>query len=234
MEEQMKRLPPFFSFYGSKYRILPRYPVPRHDVIIEPFAGSASYACMYHDREVVLYDLDENIVALWDYLIRATEEEILALPDLKEDQAVRDLDICMGAKMLVGYWLSKAAATPRQTASAWMRTHPENGFWGGKIRARIASNLQHIRHWKIRHGTYADIPDQDACWFIDPPYRSGGQYYRKGNRTIDYDSMGQWCQSRSGQVIVCEKLGAKWLPFTAMHPCRGTKNNTTEAIWENK
>jgi hypothetical protein len=32
-------LRPFWRYYGGKWRAAPRYPAPRYDTIIEPFAG---------------------------------------------------------------------------------------------------------------------------------------------------------------------------------------------------
>ena len=36
-----------FSFYGGKRRLARFYPPPQHDVVVEPFAGSASYSVTY-------------------------------------------------------------------------------------------------------------------------------------------------------------------------------------------
>ena len=48
-------LPPFFSYVGGKRGLIECYPRPKHDVIIEPFAGSAGYACRWGaGRRVIL------------------------------------------------------------------------------------------------------------------------------------------------------------------------------------
>jgi len=44
-------LRPFWRYYGGKWRAAPRYPAPRHDLIIEPFAGAAGYAMRYPDQK---------------------------------------------------------------------------------------------------------------------------------------------------------------------------------------
>ena len=48
----------------------------------------------------------------------------------------------------------------------------------------------------------------------------------------------EWCRSRTGQAIVCEKAGAKWLPFTTLTDRRqdlpdGTVDEKTagETVW---
>jgi site-specific DNA-adenine methylase len=76
----MSQLHPFFSYFGSKFRLAKFYPEPQCDEIIEPFAGSAGYSLLYPNKQVTLYELYEPIVELWDYLIKVPEQEILALP----------------------------------------------------------------------------------------------------------------------------------------------------------
>ena len=54
-----------FSYYGTKKRIAKKYPEPKYDIIIEPFAGAGAgagaYACLYPDRKVKLYDTYDKI-----------------------------------------------------------------------------------------------------------------------------------------------------------------------------
>jgi hypothetical protein len=44
MNYENRTVRPFFSFFGSKWRVAPHYPAPERDLIIEPFAGSAGYS----------------------------------------------------------------------------------------------------------------------------------------------------------------------------------------------
>ena len=74
------RLKPFFTYFGGKYRAAPKYPTPEHDVIVEPFAGSAGYAMRHPHHKVILNDLDEKVAGTWEYLINVSEDEILSLP----------------------------------------------------------------------------------------------------------------------------------------------------------
>ena len=83
------RLRPFFSYYGSKWRLAPKYSKPKFDTIIEPFAGSASYSLLYPKRKVKLIDLDDNICILWEYLINVKEKEIRALPLLERNDPMK-------------------------------------------------------------------------------------------------------------------------------------------------
>jgi site-specific DNA-adenine methylase len=229
---------PFFSFFGSKYRVAPHYPKPIHPTIIEPFAGSCGYALRYHDRMVKLYDLDPTICALWAYLIKVTPEEIRSLP--LEFDHVDELHVCAEAKHLIGFWCNKGSVQPAKSPSKWMRENKSwqpGVYWAERIRERIASQVDSIRHWKIEQASYADIPDRGcATWFIDPPYEKAGKAYKFHD--IDYAHLGKWCRSRTGQVIVCENAGAIWLPFSsfktikAMEGRRGGKKSV-EVVWTN-
>lgn len=234
----MVSLKPFFTFYGGKWRVAPKYPEPTHDIIVEPFAGSAGYSLRYPERVVWLNDLDPIIAETWDYLIGADESEILRLPDLSEGQSVDHLDLPQGARYLIGWWLNKGSATPKKTPSSFMMRYPQGGpYWGQGIRERIASQLQYIRHWRVTQLDYENLSNIDATWFIDPPYVGAGHHYRFGNKEIDFPRMGRWCRSRYGQVIVCEADTADWLPFVPLAEIDGTEGRQkvnrarTEVVW---
>lgn len=228
-------LKPFFTYYGGKWRIAPRYPSPRHDMVIEPFAGSAGYALRHYQKKIVLIDKDPIIAGLWAWLIRASSSEILSLPIEVDD--VRSLSVIEEARWLIGFWLNKGTTRPSLTPSAWMRSGVHFGqFWGKRVRERIARQVDHIRHWRVFCASYEEIPNGEATWFIDPPYFKAGIHYRHSE--IDFDRLGEWCKERKGQVIACEQEGAAWLPFVpfvnakAMEGKNGRKRSA-EAIWTN-
>ncbi len=228
----MARLKPFFSFYGSKWTLAPHYPEPAYPCIIEPFAGSASYSLCHPARKVQLYDLDDFICGIWDYLIRAPEKEILSLPDLPDARSTADLPIPREAQWLIGMWLNPGSSQPKLRWSSWGKKWKNKDgklFWGERVRQRIASQQQYIRHWKILLSDYRHIPGSHAAWFIDPPYEDKGKYYRKNS--IDYDELSLWCRRRHGQTIVCEQEGAEWLPFRQFRSIAGQRIKSTEMIW---
>lgn len=210
------KLHPFFCYYGGKWRAAPHYPKPLREEIIEPFAGAAGYSTRYFDKKITLYDVDPIIVAVWQYLISTPSKDILALPIAVTK--VDDLDICQSAKWLIGFWLNQGCSSPRKSPSKWARMRP-NAFWGECVRQRIASQVDYIRHWTIAQCQYSSVPNKDATWFIDPPYQVAGKYYRYNK--IDYVSLGSWCVSRMGQVLVCENAGADWLPFKPFRSIAG-------------
>jgi len=231
-------LKPFFTFYGGKWRAAPHSPEPALDTIVEPFAGSAGYALRYPAHNVVLVERDPLIAATWRYLLQVSPEEILSLPDIEPEQTVDDLPVSAEARLLIGWWCNKGASHPCKRPSAWMRSGiRSNSFWCAAVRERIASQVTCIRHWRLIEGNYDQAPDVTATWFIDPPYQGAGKHYRMSD--IDYAALAQWCRSRAGQVIVCENVGARWLPF---RPWRNSKASeaqhggkvSREAIWTNE
>ena len=228
---------PFFSYYGGKWRDTPRrYPAPTHPVIVEPFAGSAGYALRYHQRRVILMDLDPTIVGVWRYLIGASESEVRSIPDIAPTGSVADLvGWPQEVKWLVGFWLNKGCAAPRVSQSRWMRDGIRPGsFWGERVRETIASQLSLIRHWRIEQGTYRDCSHSGAAtWFIDPPYAAAGRHYRHGSSDINFTHLGLWARARPGQVIVCEQEGADWLPFRTLASTKTTRagRRSAEVIW---
>ena len=65
-----------------------------------------------------------------------------------------------------------------------------------------------------------------------------GRHYRCGSKSLDYGALGQWCQSRRGQTMVCEQVGAEWLPFRPHLDAKANESRTggkisREALWIN-
>jgi len=236
-------LAPFFSFYGGKYRIAPKYPQPLQDRIIEPFAGSAGFSLRYPDKQINLYDIDPKICGVWDYLINASEAEVASLPDIPNDKTVDDFNLPQEVKWLIGFCLQSGVSRPAKSPSSWAKsnsnpTQTDATFWGEKRRNRIVSQLKYIRHWTIENKSYAEIDNCDAYWFIDPPYNNrAGLKYKYSD--IDFCHLADWCKSRQGSVVVCENVGADWLPFEYFIDARantrksGVPRISKEAIWTN-
>ena len=207
------RLLSFFSYYGGKYQTAPRYPEPQYRRIVEPFAGAAGYATRYHAHAVELYDANEKIVGIWQYLIHATEEELSALP-VEIPTTVDDLSVCEEAKWLIGFWVNPGSNTPCHVPSSWYRDgQHQRTTWGPTIRERIATQVKWIRHWRVAQMSYESVPViPETTWFVDPPYNSPqGSLYP--SQVTDFSVLAAWCRNLPGQVMVCEQAGADWLPF---------------------
>lgn len=217
----MVGLQPFISYYGGKWRIAPKYPKPLYDTIIEPFAGSAGYATRYYQHKVILIEKYERLANMWQWLIKVKPNEILNLPLLQVGESIKDYPICDEAKTLIGYWVNKGSSSPSNILTQW--TASSKGGWGRELKIRIARQCEKISHWKIIHGDYTKVLDTKGTWFIDPPYIEAGIHYKYSSKDIDYSSLGEWCQEREKQVIVCENKNADWLPFKPFLTARSTQ-----------
>jgi site-specific DNA-adenine methylase len=202
-----------FSYYGSKSKLAHLYPEPKHDLIIEPFAGSARYSLLHWERKVILCDLSEFVVEVWRYLIQASERDILSLPEPPSKVHIDEYTQLSNAeRWLIGFHLCRGKAKPRKVG------HGQNGW--AQDKQRIARDLHKIRHWRIFRHPYQAIPDVYATWFIDPPYQM--TQTRKGNSDryphggLDYAELAQWIKKRKGHVIACEGEGADYLPFSLL------------------
>ena len=226
-----------FPYYGSKIRAAKKYPAPIFDKIIEPFAGAAGYSCLYYDRDVILYDKNPVVVGVIRFLIEASRDDILSLPIIEPGASVDDYDINDDAKHLIGFWLNNGASSPCKRLSAWGRSLWPNlpvYFWGERCRERLSNDVMNIKHWRVHLSDYANIKNERATWFIDPPYVKDGIHYKKSSRAIDYSELAAFCKSRDGQVIVCENGEANWLPFEPIYSVKGSgrgRNDKVETMW---
>jgi len=222
-----------FSYYGSKSKIVNCYPPPKHNKIIEPFAGSARYALKYWDKDVLLVDKYEIIVKVWQWLQKCSRNDIVSLPRLTNGMDITTLGLSEDELNFVGFMAGVAQGKPRMKVSPFAAIHFEESR-KSKYET-IADQLYKIKHWKIIVGCYKDIPNEEATWFIDPPYQFGGQHqYQFGNKHLDFIDLAEYCKNRNGQVLVCENTKADWLPFMPMKLIQGAANSfTTEALWSN-
>lgn len=149
-------------------------------------------------------------------------------------ETLDEVDLRPEAKHFLGFRLNTGTSTPRKRRSAWARQDPD-GFWSAIVRERIAAQVERIRHWTVIEGNYTQAPRVTATWFIDPPYNNrAGKHYAK--RVDDYAELGKWCKTRPGQVIVCENVGATWMPFREHRKIASTRSKnrnhySAEAIW---
>ncbi len=213
----------FISYFGSKSKIGGMYPPPRYKTIVEPFAGGAGYSLRYHNHDVVLMDKNIHVYEVWKWLIeKATKEEILSLPVDIVDLRERD-DISNIHKKFIGFSLSPNVDRPANKPRPSKRDKGDSAsHWNTQTRGRIARQLHAIKHWRVYQGDYTDTSSfvkGDATWFIDPPYqldRHATVYAPHTSKMLDFESLGDWCRSLPGQVIVCEQKGADWLPFRTL------------------
>ena len=214
-----------WSYYGSKSKIAHLYPAPKHDNIIEPFAGTARYSYLYWTKQVTLVEKFDKIVRIWKYLQQASEKDILKLPDVESGEYIGDKYqyLCDEERWLIGFGINGGSSIPKKTAGS-----KSFNVWK-RDKERIATNLHRIRHWNIILGDYTLAPDITATWFIDPPYFIQRKYYRY--KDVDYVQLADWCKSRKGEVIVCENSDATWMDFQPLVNMKGQRRTTLECMW---
>lgn len=229
----------FFTYFGAKYRSGRSYPPPKYSLIIEPFAGAAGYSTRYHNRDIILSDIDPVITGIWEYLVGSNRDDILGLPLLGRWRSLNDYpDLDVRARNLISFWLWKGSPKAKhQEIGKWWGV---KGIWSSRTRERIANQIRFIKHWRIMSVGYDLLPSSlEATWFIDPPYQSQKlKVYKKS--TISYMHLARFCKSLKGQVIVCEQEGADWLDFRPHKSVQGAYNISNkrarysrEVIWTN-
>lgn len=227
---------PFFSYYGSRWNIAKRYPAPPSQTVVEPFAGSAGYSVYYSPRKAMLYDLSEDIIAIWQWLIDADPDDVLNLPDPDTEEDLRHLD--KGPRNLIFMCACKGRAEVPTTLSPWYfkyRNEPDCKVWGQAFRQRIANQLPNIRDWTADVRSWEQVPIRsDAHYHVDPPFSIGaGRRYQ--HHTIDYEALGAWCRTIPS-VQVCGRDDETWLNFDSIgggNTTRGKRNGTqfNEGLW---
>ena len=224
-----------FPYYGGKSKIVKFYPAPVHNLIIEPFAGAAWYSLLYKNREILLNEKYNKIYEVWKWLTSADKQSILDNRDFVAGQDISNLVLPQSHKDLIGFCINRGSVTPKSIVQRWSCQVKSRPNWASTTHyslTKIANSLDTIKHFNIKFGSYHDLDDVEATWFIDPPYQFGGEHYVENK--IDYTELAEWCKSRKGQVIVCENSKADWLPFRKLVGITGQRNKTEECIWTNE
>lgn len=217
--------------------VSPDLPGAQFGTIIEPFAGAAGYSLHHPQRAIVLVEKYHVVAEVWRFLTSAKSTEVLRIPIV---ETIDDLPcwVCNGARWLVGFALNFATSAPRATLSSGLRKLRSRGQrlagWTEERRALVAEQLDAVKHWRVIEGDYSQAPDLEATHFIDAPYQGrAGQNYVHGSPALDYERLAAFATSRRGQTIVCEGLGATWLPFSIHRPSKAgpARAVSREVIW---
>ena len=226
-----------FYYYGGKRRLAGFYPSPQHDVIVEPFAGSAAYAMRHLDpatrtrpvERVILVEKDPRVCATWERLLamKPTDLDKFAIPKVGE--------------RISDFLLMTSACSNRIARTETMIVTTRMPVVIERMLRQIALLLPHTKgRVEIINGDYTAAPKLEATWFIDPPYQVSGRAQAKGmgyapncdSYSLDYEALAQWCRKRRGQTIVCEQAGASWLPFQPLRAARDSIGKfRDEVVW---
>lgn len=208
---------------------------------MEPFAGGAGYSLRHHEKKVWLYEKDHQIAFLWRWLINeATEAKIRNIPvGLAIGTDIREIGLSPGQELLLKFWQRTNNVGNCWTISKWGHLP---GMWTTNCRARVAEEVQAIKHWEFGGTDWTDAfnDSENVTWFVDPPYQFN---YRYRQPPIDYSELGGVCRTHTGQVIVCEAVCPKtgrvpdWLPFApwgdriTSRRAEGNHKYSKELLW---
>lgn len=233
-----------FSYYGSKSKVIHLYSRPRHKTIVEPFAGSGAYSLYWsRGRRVILNDLNKPTYKIWKFLQKHSTAELLdLLPDrLDKGTDIRDLArFGTGLFYFLRCWGAQGIGGIDGDNTVGHKIVTEFGsVCSSRIKQSIKTLHTPVPSWTILCKDYSELKNQEATWFVDPPYNNeAGRRYH--DNQIDYDHLAHWCKSRKGFVIVCENEGADWLPFRPLVKARPRAsyeqkiNKSIEVIWTNR
>lgn len=223
---------PFFPYYGSKWNMARYYPKPKTGLVIEPFAGAAGYSTFYDCQKVKLIDSDPIICGVWDYLLKAKPQEIISLPDMPNaGDHVDDFDLPQEAKWLIGFWLNRGSAQPKKSRTAYSARSDKGQLnWGQKAKERIAGQLHMLSGWSVHNSSFDETENEFATWFVDPPYADKGKYYR--HSFSRFEDLASWSLERNGDLIVCEGVGASWLPFEKLGDFKTSTGKSLEVVYK--
>ena len=241
---------PFFKHYGGKWLISRKCYRPLSGLpIVEPFCGAAGYSVRYGEGLVVhLYDTCPITVGIWEYLLGASQADILALPVaeiMRDGMDIRDLGLKEGAIRLIQRWLTPQGSMSNYRAPPIFREvyasqRNLGACWSEVIRQRTANQLPGIARWTITRADYQLAPDIEATWHVDPPYQHNASSGVYGHFVLDYLHLREWCCARRGLVMVHEQLGADWLTFETLNPHaptgrarKGKRGKQHEVWWTN-
>jgi hypothetical protein len=206
---------PLFKWFGSKWLSSKLLPAPKHDAIVEPFAGGAGYSLRHASHSVTIWDDDPNLRVLWPWLMQAKPADIRDIPiNCEIGMDIRSLGLSNGQSMLLKHWQRTNNVGDCWTVSPWGHLP---GQWTANTRARVADEIGAVSHWKFERPVW-DLPS--TTYFLDPPYLHNYRY-RFGKNEFDHGWLANTVRGipASSQVIACEavcpKTGAvpSYLPF---------------------
>lgn len=257
---------PSFPYYGAKEK-LARWIVaqmPRHDVYVEPFAGSAAVLFAKRPaRTEVVNDVNANIVCFFrvlrdrpDELLRACEltpyarDEFMAA-DL-DDQSIDELERARRWWVVVNQGFD-ATARPK---NGWSLSQTGEASTTQRRLNRMHACAQRLTRVAIENRDAFDLIDAydqpGVVIYLDPPYHkdaraSFGAHYAVEFRTdanhVDLASRLKECAATvllSGQhTAVYSELYADWHVTErgtrrSSGAHKGTSDEVTEVLWSNR
>ncbi len=199
---------------------------PKPIILVEPFAGggSISLTALFENlvQKAVMVELDDEIAAVWEAVVNGDTEwlakrvlsfnltretvirEIKKTPRTKKEKAFQTILKNLtfhGGILAEGSGLLKYGENGKGIRSRW---YPETlakrllnrNHIAGRIDLRCEDGLKVIREFS---------GNQDAVFFIDPPYTAGGK--KAGKRlykhyNLDHEHLFAICESLKGNFLM--------------------------------
>jgi len=211
-------VPTFRHWLGSKYT--------KPGVLVEPFAGGGiiSLTALFDNlaEKVVMVELDEEIAAVWESIIQGEAEwlanRVLTF-DLTKEAVIRELQKSPGTRREKAFQTILKNRTFHGGILAEGSGFLKYGENGKGIHSRwypgtLAKRLLNLKHVANRIDFRCDdglkvlqefTRNQEAVFFIDPPYTAGGK--KAGKRLykhydLDHENLFSLCEILKGDFLM--------------------------------
>lgn len=176
-----------FKYSGCKTKLLQFYRRPPEGTsrIVEPYLGSGAYI-LSTDLPGLGYEINDEVVAMWNWLKTATPEEIRRLDEFvreakkhEEKPDVKSMGLAMGPQTYVRI---NAASVVTGQLKSW-KIYPQHNL---PVNDTIDC-LPLLQKIDVIHGSANDYVHRDGdLLFIDPPYVGTEGGYQGKLKRIDH------------------------------------------------
>ena len=176
-----------FKYSGCKTKLLQFYrrPPERTSRIVEPYLGSGAYI-LSTDLPGLGYEINDEVVAMWNWLKTATPEEIRQLDEFvreakkhEEKPDVKSMGLTVGPQTYVRI---NAASVVTGQLKSW-KIYPQHNL---PVNDTIDC-LPSLQKIDVIHGSANDYVHRDGdLLFIDPPYVGTEGGYQGKLKRIDH------------------------------------------------
>jgi ATPase family protein associated with various cellular activities (AAA)/sliding-clamp-loader large subunit len=224
-----------FPYHGSKGTRAHVYSHPRHDLIIESFAGAASYAFRHWHLSIWINDADPRTYALWCFLTSLEALEVIERYWPSRVAAGQRVSELVDVTMLPAGFVELLRAYANPGTQGTRGVHDVITTFGAARWSHVKSWMRvvvsRVRRWHVTNLSYQSLPNLPATWFVDAPFSDHtGNRYRQPGSNINFAELREWCIDRQGQLICCEHASADWLNFKPL-PTKSRTGSRAPYLW---
>ena len=199
---------------------------PKPSILVEPFAGGGiiSLTALFENlfQKVVMVELDDEIAAVWESIVNGDAEwlanSILHF-DLTKETVMQEINKTPRTKREIAFRTILKNRTFHGgilANGAGLLKYGENGkgIWSRWYPATLAKRFQNLNSIADRIDFRCDdglkvmqefSSNQDAVFFIDPPYTAGGKKAGKrlyNHSELDHERLFTLCESLQGDFLM--------------------------------